>query len=86
MMSDYNLPMNLGNPEELTILEFANLIKQLCESDSEIVYEQLPQDDPMQRKPDIRKAKAILGWEPKVGLEEGLKKTIEYFKDDLDPR
>jgi dTDP-glucose 4,6-dehydratase len=86
MMSDYNLPMNLGNPEELTILEFANLIKQLCESDSEIVYEQLPQDDPMQRKPDIRKAKEILGWVPKVGLEQGLKKTIEYFKDDLDPR
>jgi nucleoside-diphosphate-sugar epimerase len=55
----------------------------LCESTSEIVYEQLPQDDPMQRKPDISKAKAILGWEPKVGLEEGLKRTIEYFKDDL---
>ena len=83
MMCDYDMPMNLGNPEELSILEFAKLIKQLCDSDSEIVYEQLPQDDPMQRKPDIRKAKAILGWEPKVGLEEGLKRTIEYFRDGL---
>jgi dTDP-glucose 4,6-dehydratase len=83
MMSDYDLPMNLGNPAELSILEFAKLIKQLCESESEIVYEQLPQDDPMQRKPDISKAKAILGWEPKVGLEEGLKRTIEYFRDGL---
>jgi len=83
MMSDYDMPMNLGNPAELSILEFAKLIKQLCESKSEIVYEQLPQDDPMQRRPDIRKAKSILGWEPKVGLEEGLKRTIEYFRDDL---
>ena len=81
MMSNYNLPMNLGNPEELTIIKFAKLIKTLCESDSEIVYEALPQDDPMQRKPDINKAKNILKWEPKVGLEEGLKMTIEYFRE-----
>jgi dTDP-glucose 4,6-dehydratase len=84
MMSDYNLPMNLGNPEELTILEFAKLIKQLCESDSEIVYEQLPQDDPMQRRPDIRKAKEILGYKPKLGLEEGLKRTIRYFRENIE--
>ena len=81
MMSEYDLPVNLGNPEELSILAFAKLIKKLCESDSEIVYEQLPQDDPMQRKPDISKAKEILRWEPKVGLEEGLKMTIEYFRE-----
>ena len=81
MMSDYNLPVNLGNPEELSILAFAKLIKKLCESDSEIVYKELPQDDPMQRKPDISKAKEILKWEPKVGLEEGLKMTIEWFKE-----
>ena len=81
MMSDYNLPVNLGNPEELSILAFAKLIKKLCESDSEIVYKELPQDDPMQRKPDISKAKEILRWEPKVGLEEGLKVTIEWFKE-----
>ena len=59
------------------------ITKTLCESKSEIVYEQLPQDDPIQRKPDISKAKAILDWEPKVGLEEGLKRTIEYFRDGL---
>ena len=82
MMSEYDLPMNLGNPEELSILAFAKLIKKLCESDSEIVYEQLPQDDPMQRKPDINKAKNILKWEPKVGLEEGLKMTIEWFVEN----
>jgi len=80
MMGEYDLPMNLGNPEELSILAFAKLIKKLCESDSEIVYEQLPQDDPMQRKPDISKAKEILGWKPKVGLEQGLIKTIEWFE------
>ena len=80
MMSEYDLPMNLGNPTELSILEFAKLIKELCESDSEIVYEALPQDDPMQRKPDIDKAKNVLKWEPKVGLEEGLEMTIEYFQ------
>ena len=81
MVSDYDLPMNLGNPEELSILAFAKLIKKLCESDSEIIYKELPQDDPMQRKPDINKAKNILKWEPKVGLEEGLKMTIEWFKE-----
>lgn len=83
MMSEYDLPMNLGNPEELTILEFAKLIKKLCESYSEIVYKELPQDDPMQRKPDISKAKEILGWKPKVGLEEGLKRTIEFFRENF---
>ena len=81
MMSEYDLPVNLGNPEELSILAFAKLIKKLCESDSEIIYKELPQDDPMQRKPDINKAKNILKWEPKVGLEEGLKMTIEWFKE-----
>jgi dTDP-glucose 4,6-dehydratase len=81
MMSDYDLPMNLGNPEESTIIKFAKLIKKLCESDSEIIYKELPQDDPMQRKPDISKAKKILKWKPKVGLEEGLKTTIEYFRE-----
>ena len=59
------------------------IIKTLCESDSEIVYEQLPQDDPMQRRPDISKAKLILGWVPKEGLEEELKRTIEYFRGNL---
>lgn len=71
------------NLEELTILEFAELIKKLCESDSKIVYEALPQDDPMQHKPDISKAKKILGWEPEVGLEKRLKRTREFFQGYL---
>jgi dTDP-glucose 4,6-dehydratase len=81
MMSGYNLPMNLGNPQELTILEFAKLIKMLCKSNSEIIYKSLPEDDPRQRKPDISKAKKILNWEPKTGIEEGLQSTIDWFKE-----
>jgi dTDP-glucose 4,6-dehydratase len=74
-------PVNLGNPVEVTILQFAERIKALTGSKSEIVFRPLPEDDPKVRQPDIGRAKAILGWEPKVGLDEGLKKTIEYFKD-----
>jgi len=77
-------PINIGNPTERTMLEFAQEIKRLTNSSSEIVYEPLPTaDDPKQRKPDITKAKAILGWEPKVSLEDGLLKTIEYFQTRL---
>src|SRR5579885_1450219 len=72
---------NLGNPDERTILDLAKLIKVLTGSTSEIVFEPLPKDDPTRRKPDISKAKRLLGWEPKVSLEEGLKKTIEYFRN-----
>ncbi len=72
--------INLGNPNEKTILEVANLIKELVGSSSEITFEQLPQDDPKRRNPDITRAKRLLSWEPRVNLEEGLKKTIEYFK------
>src|SRR3990167_3496505 len=71
---------NIGNDEETTILEFAKLIKKLAESGSKIVFKPLPEDDPMQRKPDITKAKKLLGWKPKVKLEDGLLKTIEYFR------
>lgn len=75
---------NIGNPDERTILDFAKLIKQLTDTDSEIIFsEPLPTDDPLQRKPNIDKAKNKLGWEPKVSLEEGLKKTIEYFESVL---
>jgi dTDP-glucose 4,6-dehydratase len=73
--------INLGNPIEKTIKEFAMLIKDLTKTASEIIYEPLPDDDPKKRKPDITKAKQLLNWEPKVGLEEGLQKTIEYFKN-----
>jgi len=80
MMSDERYPVNLGNPRELTILEFAEKIRALTGSKSEIEFRALPEDDPKQRKPDISKARALLGWEPKVELEEGLRRTVEYFQ------
>lgn len=72
--------INLGNPGEKTILELAKLIKKMTNSSSEIIFEELPEDDPKVRKPDITKAKRLLGWEPKVAIEDGLKRTIEYFR------
>lgn len=77
---DHHLPVNLGNPHEMTVLEFAKKIIALTGSKSAIEYKPLPIDDPQVRQPDITKAKKILGWEPKVDLEEGLLKTIEYFR------
>jgi len=74
------LPVNLGNPVELTILEFAERIRGLMSEKLPIVFEALPEDDPQKRRPDITKAKRLLGWEPKVNLEAGLRETIEYFK------
>jgi nucleoside-diphosphate-sugar epimerase len=71
--------INIGNPLEKTIKEFAMLVKDLTKTQSEISYESLPEDDPKQRRPDITKAKKVLGWEPVIGLEEGLAKTIAYF-------
>jgi UDP-glucuronate decarboxylase len=76
-------PVNLGNPGELTILELANMVKELSGSKSEIVFRPLPQDDPIRRRPDITLAKAKLGWEPTVPLRDGLVKTIAYFRDLL---
>jgi dTDP-glucose 4,6-dehydratase len=80
MLSEERYPVNLGNPREMTILEFAEYIRRLTESNSEIVFEPLPEDDPQQRKPDISKARAVLGWEPKVALDEGLQQTVAYFR------
>ena len=81
LRSDYDKgPVNLGNPVEVTILQFAERIKALTGAKSEIVFRPLPEDDPKVRQPDITRAKAILGWEPKVGLDAGLQKTIEFFK------
>jgi UDP-glucuronate decarboxylase len=77
---DFTGPVNVGNPNEFTILQLAEKIISLCNSSSKIVWQPLPSDDPMQRQPDITLAKSKLGWEPKVQLEEGLVKTIEYFK------
>ena len=80
MMSDTSDPVNIGNPQELTILEFAQRILRLTKSRSKIIYKPLPQDDPQQRQPDITRAKKVLGWEPVVKLEDGLRKTIDYFR------
>ncbi|NOX71904.1 MAG: SDR family oxidoreductase [Candidatus Micrarchaeota archaeon] len=80
MNSDYSLPVNLGNPTEKTMLELAELVIKLTASKSEITFKPLPEDDPKQRCPDITLARKLLVWEPKVSLEEGLKKTIEYFE------
>jgi len=84
MMSDYSNPVNVGNPEEHTILEFAKFIIKLTGTSSKIVFNELPVDDPKQRRPDITKARNILNWEPKVSLEQGLRNTIKYFKGVLD--
>ena len=78
--SEFTGPVNIGNPTEFTMLELAELVLKLTKSKSRIVNQPLPQDDPKQRKPDIGLAKAALGWEPKVNLEEGLRETISYFK------
>jgi dTDP-glucose 4,6-dehydratase len=80
LMSDYTLPVNIGNPSEITILDFAKEIIQLTGANSKIVFNPLPIDDPMQRQPDITKAKNLLGWEPKVDRSVGLKHTLDYFK------
>ena len=80
MMSTMNDPVNIGNPNEMTIKEMAEKILQATQSKSKILYTALPVDDPKVRQPDITLAKKTLNWEPKVGLDEGLKSTLEYFK------
>ncbi len=83
MMSDYDMPMNIGNPEEVTMLELAKEIIQLTGSRSKIIFQDLPEDDPKVRQPDITKAKELLGWEPRVRRQEGLLKTMRYFREKL---
>ena len=80
LLSDYPLPVNIGNTGEITILEFAKEIIKLTGTNQKIIFKPLPKDDPLQREPDISKAKEILDWEPKVSRQEGMKKTYEYFK------
>ncbi len=84
--ADFTGPLNLGNPQEFTVLESARIIKKLTGSSSEIKFLPLPQDDPKRRKPDISKARKLISWQPKVSLEEGLNKTIPYFKEKIIPR
>jgi len=83
LLSDYSQPVNIGNPSEITIKEFAEEIIKLTGTDNEIIYKPLPKDDPKQRCPDITRAKEILDWEPKVDRAEGLKRTYDYFKQKL---
>ena len=83
--SDEVEPVNLGNPNEISILEFARLVNEMTGNDAGIVFKPLPKDDPKRRRPDISKAKRILGWEPVVPLEEGLRLTIEYFRGRIFP-
>ena len=80
LLSDYHLPVNIGNPDEISLKDFAEEVLKLTGNKVQITYHPLPADDPKQRKPDITKAKALLDWEPKVGRAEGLKKTYEYFQ------
>ena len=82
-ISDERLPVNLGNPLEMTILEFAERIRRLMGNNLPIVHHPRPEDDPQRRQPDISKAKQLLGWSPQVSLEEGLRETVEYFRNEL---
>ena len=80
LLSDYSSPVNIGNPNEISLKDFAEEVLKLTGAPVKIVFKELPVDDPKQRQPDISKAKSILGWEPKVHRAEGLKKTYDYFK------
>lgn len=81
LLSDYSLPVNIGNPDEISILDFAEEIIKLTGTDQKIVFKPLPTDDPLQRQPDIARAREVLGWEPKVGRATGMAKTYDYFKN-----
>ena len=83
MESEYNKPVNIGNPKEFSIKELANLIRNLVNPHLEFEYNELPQDDPKQRKPSIQLAKELLNWEPKTELKDGLLKTIDWFKQNI---
>ena len=82
--SDLDGPCNIGNPDEFTVRELADLVIEVTDSTSEVVHEDLPVDDPAKRRPDITRARTELGWEPKVQLREGIERTVAWFKDELD--
>jgi len=83
LLSNISGPINLGNPQEMTINDFAKLILKITKSKSKVIHKPLPVDDPKIRRPDITRAKKLLNWSPRVSLEEGLQKTVEYFKKKL---
>jgi dTDP-glucose 4,6-dehydratase len=82
-MSDYHSPVNIGNPQEMTIKQFAEKIREITGTKSRIEYKPLPVDDPKVRQPDITRARKLLGWEPKVEFDAGVRRTIEYFRERL---
>jgi len=82
--ADHPGPVNIGNPSEFTILECAHMVLRVTGSQSKIVFEPLPQDDPKQRRPDITRARELLGWEPKISLEQGLKLSMDYFRQAIE--
>ncbi|MGP8323443.1 MAG: UDP-glucuronic acid decarboxylase family protein [Methanosarcinaceae archaeon] len=82
MMGDFVEPVNIGNPDEMSVMEFAEKVIEITGSGSRVVFKELPVDDPKVRRPDISRAKDVLGWEPEVGLRDGLERTVEYFRDD----
>jgi dTDP-glucose 4,6-dehydratase len=86
LMSNVTEPVNIGNPDEITMLQLAEEILDLTGSKSKIVFKPLPEDDPKVRQPDITKANNLLGWSPKVNRREGLKKTLEYFRSKISPQ
>jgi len=90
LFSNISDPVNIGNPEEITILDFAKEIIKLTGTNQKLIYKELPKDDPLQRQPDISKAKTLLNWEPRISRTEGLKITYEYFtslsKDELNKK
>jgi dTDP-glucose 4,6-dehydratase len=84
MKSGHHDPVNIGNPVEMSLLEMAEKILQVTGSKSKIVFKPLPEDDPKVRQPDITQAQSLLGWEPRVNLEEGLRATLDYFRTSID--
>jgi dTDP-glucose 4,6-dehydratase len=85
MMSEYAMPMNIGNPDEVTVKQLASEVVDIVNSNSRIVFLPLPEDDPKVRQPDISLASSVLGWEPKVSRAEGMKRTLAYFQKKLYP-
>jgi Nucleoside-diphosphate-sugar epimerases len=84
LLSDEVQPVNIGNPDEITIKEFAEEIIEITDTESSVTYQELPEDDPQVRQPDISRAKEVLDWTPDVGREEGLRRTLDYFKKKVD--
>ena len=83
MESDHIGAMNIGNPNEFTILELAEKVRDICGSDAGIIFESLPEDDPVRRRPDITLAKSVLGWSPEINLTEALERTCKWYREEL---